>query len=65
MDIGHFTVVGKILFATFRLYSDNLTAFQLYSDNLQPEEDEMSLTNDRLQVCWFSDSTPFLIPFGS
>ena len=40
MDFGHFTVVGKILFATFRLYSDNLTAFQLYSDNLQPEEDE-------------------------
>jgi len=24
INFGHFTVVGKILFATFRLYSDNL-----------------------------------------
>ena len=24
IDLGHFTVVDKILFATFRLYSDNL-----------------------------------------
>ena len=32
IDLGHFTVVGKILFATFRLYSDNLLQATLEED---------------------------------